>query len=161
MSTEYRKLQQKDNPIISRIIKNALEEHGVARPGTVYTDPTTDDLYTLFSREDAVYFIAEENGEILGGCGVYPTIGLPDGCAELVKLYVQKEGRGKGVGFALLEKCAVAAKELGYSELYLETLPELARAVSLYRRSGYEELNGPLGDSGHFACSIWMLKPLK
>jgi putative acetyltransferase len=161
MSTEYRKLQQKDNPIISRIIKNALEEHGVARPGTVYTDPTTDDLYTLFSREDAVYFIAEENGEMLGGCGVYPTIGLPDGCAELVKLYVSKEGRGKGVGFALLEKCAVAAKELGYSELYLETLPELARAVSLYRRSGYEELNGPLGDSGHFACSIWMLKPLK
>lgn len=161
MPIDYRKLQQKDNPIISRIIKNALEEHGVAQPGTVYTDPTTDDLFTLFSREDAVYFIAEENGVMLGGCGVYPTIGLPEGCAELVKLYVSKEGRGKGIGFSLLEKCAVAAKELGYRELYLETLPELARAVTLYRRSGYEELNGPLGESGHFACSIWMLKPLK
>ena len=103
MPIDYRKLQQKDNPIISRIIKNALEEHGVAQPGTVYTDPTTDDLFTLFSREDAVYFIAEENGVMLGGCGVYPTIGLPEGCAELVKLYVSKEGRGKGIGSELIE----------------------------------------------------------
>lgn len=160
MSITYRNLQQKDNPFISRIIKKSLEEHGVARPGTVYTDPTTDDLFALFSREDAIYFIAEENGEIIGGCGVYPTIGLPEGCAELVKLYVTHESRGKGVGFALLEKCAVAARELGYKQLYLETLPELSRAVSLYHRSGYKDLNGPLGESGHFACSIWMLKEL-
>lgn len=161
MAIIYRKLQEKDNPFISRVIKKALEEHDVARPGTVYTDPTTDDLFALFSRKDAVYFIAEENGEIIGGCGVYPTIGLPEHCAELVKLYVSKEGRGKGVGFALLEKCAVAAKELGYRELYLETLPELSRAVTLYHWSGYEDLSGPLGQSGHFACSIWMLKKLK
>jgi putative acetyltransferase len=160
MSITIRKLLKKDNPFISAIIKRALEEHGVARPGTVYTDPTTDDLFTLFSREDAVYFIAEENGKMLGGCGVYPTVGLPEGCAELVKLYVSKEGRGKGTGYVLLEKCAVEAKELGYKQLYLETLPELSRAVTLYYRSGYKDLNGPLGESGHFACSIWMLKEL-
>lgn len=161
MSVRYRKLEKKDNPFISGIIKRALEEHGVAKPGTVYTDPTTDDLYSLFDRPDAYYFVAEENGQIIGGCGVFPTIGLPTGCAELVKLYVSKEGRGKGVGYALLEKCALVAGELGYKELYLETLPELSRAVSLYHRSGYKDLSGPLGDSGHFACSIWMLKELK
>lgn len=161
MSVRYRKLEKKDNPFISGIIKRALEEHGVAKPGTVYTDPTTDDLYSLFDRPDAYYFVAEENGQIIGGCGVFPTIGLPTGCAELVKLYVSKEGRGKGVGYALLEKCALVTGELGYKELYLETLPELSRAVSLYHRSGYKDLSGPLGDSGHFACSIWMLKELK
>jgi putative acetyltransferase len=160
MSFVYRKIEPRDNPFISKIIKTALEEHGVARPGTVYTDPTTDHLYELFDRSDAVYFIAEEDGQIFGGCGVFPTKGLPAGCAELVKLYVDQKGRGRGLGFALLEKCAEEAKALGYKDLYLETLPELARAVTLYRRSGYTDLTGPLGDSGHFACSIWMLKSL-
>lgn len=161
MTLIYRRIEKKDNPIISKIIKSALEEHGVARPGTVYTDPTTDNLSALFDREDAIYLIAEEQGEVIGGCGVFPTKGLPEGCAELVKLYVSKEGRGRGLGFVLLEKCAIEAKKMNYSMLYLETLPELARAVSLYDRSGYKKLSGSLGDSGHFACSIWMLKELK
>jgi putative acetyltransferase len=49
---------------------------------------------------------------------------------------------------------------LGYTQLYLETLPELKKAVSLYERSGYQLLNTPLGESGHYACTIWMIKQL-
>lgn len=160
MSITLRKIQPEDNITIAKIIRTALEEHGVARPGTVYTDPTTDHLYELFQSEGSIYFIAEKNGVMLGGCGVYPTKGLSQGCAELVKLYVSAEARGQGVGFKLLEQCSVAAHELGYAQLYLETLPELDRAVSLYKRSGYHDLNGPMGESGHFACSVWMIKNL-
>ena len=160
MSFLLREIQQVDNKIIAKIIRKALEEHGVARPGTVYTDSTTDALFELFQTKGSVYFIAEDNGEILGGCGVFPTKGLPSGCAELVKLYVSANARSKGVGGELLNRCSVAAKELGYSQLYLETLPELDRAVSLYERSGYLNLKSALGDSGHFACSVWMMKEL-
>ncbi len=160
MTLQIRDIRFEDNKDIAAVIRKALEEHGVARPGTVYTDPTTDDLFSLFNTPGSFYFIAEENGVIVGGCGVYPTKGLPGDCAELVKLYVASTSRGKGLGHSLLEKCAVKAKELGYKQLYLETLPELSRAVTLYRRSGYKDLKGPLGDSGHFACSIWMIKDL-
>ena len=45
-----RKIEQKDNPIIAEIIRTALEEYDEAKPGTVYTDPTTDKLFELFSR---------------------------------------------------------------------------------------------------------------
>ncbi|TNF47088.1 MAG: GNAT family N-acetyltransferase [Bacteroidetes bacterium] len=161
MSWIIRELRIEDNQAIALVIRKSLEEHGVARPGTVYTDPTTDDLFKLFQAKGSAYFVAEENGEILGGCGVYPTDGLPVGCAELVKLYVSSHARGKGIGQALMERSALAARELGYQQLYLETLPELAKAVSLYERSGYTNLDKPLGESGHFACTIWMIKDLK
>lgn len=160
MSWIIRELRIEDNREIAMVIRKSLEEHGVARPGTVYTDPTTDDLFKLFQAEGSAYFVAEENGVLLGGCGVYPTVGLPDGFAELVKLYVSSDARGKGVGKALMERSAQVAKELGYQHLYLETLPELAKAVSLYKRSGYIDLDKPLGESGHFACTIWMIKDL-
>ena len=42
--------------------------------------------------------VIEENGEVMGGCGYYPTEGLPDGYAELVKLYLSPKVRGKGYG---------------------------------------------------------------
>jgi putative acetyltransferase len=161
MSWIIRELRIEDNRAIALVIRKSLEEHGVARPGTVYTDPTTDDLFKLFQTQGSAYFIAEESGEILGGCGVYPTVGLPSECGELVKLYVSSDARGKGIGQALMERSAQAARELGYQQLYLETLPELAKAVSLYERSGYINLDKPLGESGHFACTIWMIKDLK
>ncbi len=160
MKLILREITEKDNEAMALIIRKALEEHGVARPGTVYTDPTTDDLYSLFKKEGSVYFVLEFEQKIVGGCGVYPTTGLPEGCAELVKLYTNREVRGKGFGALLMESSALAAKEMDYKQLYLETLPELAQAVSLYERLGYKKLDTPLGESGHFACSIWMLKVL-
>jgi putative acetyltransferase len=160
MDLSFREIRLEDNAQIAQVIRTALEEYGVARPGTVYTDPTTDDLFSLFKKERSVYFIAELNGELIGGCGVFPTVGLPKDCAEIVKLYIKKEARGLHIGFQLLEKCANAAQEMGYQSLYLETLPELDKAVSLYERCGYTLLEKPLGESGHFACSIWMLKEL-
>lgn len=160
MSFKIRLIEERDNPLISGVIKRSLEEHGVARPGTVYTDPTTDNLFSLFQEKGSIYYVVEKEGVVVGGCGVFPTKGLPENCAELVKLYVNSESRGSGLGFQLLEKCAQSARDMGYKSLYLETLPELDRAVSLYLRSGYKNLTHPLGDSGHFACSIWMLKEL-
>lgn len=160
MQPLLREIRPGDNQRMAFIIRKALEEHGVARPGTVYTDPTTDDLFALFQKEGSTYFVIELNGEIVGGCGVYPTSGLPEGCAELVKLYTDKSIRGRGLGALLMNRSAQAAKALGYKQLYLETLPELGNAVSLYERMGYQNIKAALGDSGHFACSIWMLKEL-
>lgn len=156
-----RKIEAKDNPLISKIIKTALEEYGEAKPGTVYTDPTTDALFELFSEAPkSAYFIAELDGEILGGCGIYPTLNLPDGYAELVKIYLKKENRGTGIGRKLLEHSASYAKEIGYTHLYLESFPSLKEAIQLYVKMDFKTVAKPLGDSGHFACDVWMVKEL-
>jgi putative acetyltransferase len=155
-----RVIQESDNQHLARIIRSSLREYGVDKPGTVFTDPTTDNLFGLFDRSDAVYFVAELEGTILGGGGIYPTTGLPNQCAELVKLYVDQRHRNKGIGKQLMKSCEVVALELGYTSLYLETLPELEHACSLYERMGYVKQSQPLGNSGHYACTLWMLKNL-
>lgn len=156
MGIVYRKIEKRDNEILSRLIKKVFEEFGIDIPGTVYTDPTTDALYALFQEPGSVYWIAEENNVLLGGCGIYPTKGLPHGYAELVKLYLSADARGKGIGNALMQKSMESAKEAGYTHLYLESFPNLSKAVSLYERNGFMHLEKVLGNSGHYACTIWM-----
>ncbi len=154
-------IAQTDNAAIAALIREVLTEFGANKPGTVFTDPTTDDLYSLFRTPGSHYFVAKENGVIAGGCGIYPTTGLPEGCVELVKLYVAKSHRSIGLGKQLMERSISAAVSEGYRELYLETLPELHIAVGLYEHLGFEYLDKPYGNSGHFACDLWMRKVIR
>ena len=156
----FRTIEERDNEELAELIRSVFREFKIDRPGTVYFDPTTDDLFTLFQRPGSIYWIAEEDGKIIGGCGIYPTPGLPEGCAELVKLYLSATHRGRGIGWQLMENTFNSAKNLGYSKLYLESMPELSKAISLYEKEGFKFIPGPMGSSGHFGCNIWMLKDL-
>jgi len=156
----FRTIEKRDNKDLADLIRTVFREFKIDRPGTVYFDPTTDNLFRLFETPGSEYWVAEENGVIIGGCGVYPTPGLPAGCAELVKLYLLANHRGKGIGWQLMEKSFESAKKFGYEKLYLESLPELSKAISLYERTGFRSIPGPMGNSGHFGCNIWMLKDM-
>jgi putative acetyltransferase len=156
----YRNIEERDNKELADLIRTVFREFKIDRPGTVYFDPTTDNLYRLFRTPGSVYWIAEEKGIMAGGCGIYPTPGLPEGCAELVKLYLLPQWRSKGIGRALMEKCFESARGLGYKQLYLESLPELSKAVSMYIKAGFNHIPHALGNSGHFGCNIWMVKDL-
>lgn len=155
-----RQIIKADNERLAFIIRSVLKEFKANKPGTVYYDATTDNLYALFQTPKSAYLVAEVENKIVGGGGIFPTPGLPDGCCELVKLYLLPEARGKGIGKLLIENSFTAAKQLGYSSMYLETMPELKMAMGLYEHCGFEYLNGSLGHSGHFGCDLWMLKKL-
>ena len=160
MTVVFRPIALNDNREIADLIRSVFREFKIDRPGTVYTDPATDHLYELFRTPRSAYWIAEEEGIIKGGCGVFPTPGLPEGTAELVKLYLLPGSRGKGTGRQLIEKSIGSAKELGYRQLYLESFPELSKAIGLYEKQGFKFISGAMGNSGHYACNIWMLKDL-
>lgn len=157
-SFTIRNILPTDNQALSRIVKDTLAEFGANHPGTVYYDPTTDTLFEVFQKEGSAYFVAEINGEVVGGGGIYPTEGLPADTCELVKMYLLPSGRGLGLGRTLIEKCIDRARELGYKKIYLETMPELKQALNIYARFGFEYLPGPMGNSGHTGCSLWMLR---
>ena len=155
-----REIQQTDNPFLSKIVKDTLAEFGANHPNTVYYDPTTDTLYELFQKEKAKYFVAVVDGKIVGGGGIYPTDGLDTDTCELVKMYLLPEARGLGLGKTLIEKCIATAKESRFKKIYLETMPELKQALNVYAKFGFEYLKGPMGNSGHTGCSLWMLLSL-
>jgi Sortase and related acyltransferases len=155
-----RTIQAADNAALAGIIRSALAEFGANKPGTVYYDPTTDALFELFQTPGSIYYVAEQNNQLLGGAGIFPSNGLPEGTCELVKMYLVPQARGKGLGKMLIEKSLAFAKEAGYKQVYLETMPELRNAVTVYEKFGFEYLNGPLGNTGHYGCDLWMLKKL-
>lgn len=73
-------------------------------------------------------------------------------------MYLSKNARGQGLGKLLIEKCIAFATEQGYKHIYLETMPELKKAMSVYEKFGFYYLNGPMGNTGHFGCDVWMMK---
>jgi putative acetyltransferase len=155
-----RPIEARDNVALATVIRNTLSEFGTAHPGTVYYDSTTDALFELFQKPQAVYYVVESGGQVMGGGGIYPTEGLPVDTCELVKMYLLPQARGKGIGKLLIEKCIDAAKEKGFKNIYLETMPELKQALKVYEKYGFVYLDKPLGNTGHFGCDLWMLKKL-
>lgn len=155
-----RPIEPGDNPALATLVRDVLREHGITRPGTVYTDPTTDHLYELFQRARSRYFVALLDEVIVGGAGVYHTDGLPETVVELARVYLRPQHRGLGLGRQLIELCFQTAIELAYAGMYLETVPEMGIAVPMYERLGFRHLSGPMGNTGHFGLGIWMLKTL-
>ena len=158
MEITIRKIQKSDNKELASIIRSCFHDFKVETAGTVYVDPTTDDLFSLFKQDNSGLFVAEENRKLLGCCGIFPTEGLPENCAELVKFYLHKDARGKGIGRKLMEASIKFANETGYKSIYIESLPEFSTAVSIYEKQGFNYLDKPLGNSGHNGCNLWMLK---
>lgn len=157
----FRPIQPHHNPHLATIIRDGILAMGVPTQGTAYSDPTTDYLFELFQTPGAYYHVCESNSnEILGGCGVFPTPGLPAGCAEMVRFFLKPEAQGLGLGYRLMQASIDTAKSLGYTHLYIETFAEMKAAVHLYERFGFHYLQHSLGNSGHPACTVWMMKEI-
>ena len=153
-----RLIEQKDNEQLAAIIRSSLKEFGANKPGTVYYDDSTDHLFELFQVNKAVYHVAELEEKLVGGGGIFPTAGLAADTCELVKLYLSSDARGFGIGKLLMEQCLTTAAALGFKKVYIETMPELVKAIPMYEKFGFTYLDGPLGNSGHNGCDVWMIK---
>lgn len=57
--------------------------------------------------------------------------------AEIKRLFVRPQARKTGVGQALVAAAIACARQLGYGEIKLDTLPEMEGAIALYRRNGF------------------------
>jgi putative acetyltransferase len=156
----FREVKKEDNILLARMIRQVFKEHDAPESGTVFSDPTTDDLFGLFDLNRSVLWVAELDGVALGCCGIYPTEGLENSCAELVKYYLAESERGRGTGRQLMELCIASARKLGYKKLYIESMPQFSKAVRIYEKLGFRKLSSPLGNSGHTTCTIWMLLEL-
>lgn len=157
---QTRNIVSKDNAAMAKIIRDSLEEFGAARPGTVYFDETTDRLSDVFLAPRSAYFVMDVEGELAGGAGIFPTEGLPVDTCELVKIYLAKKFRGHGYGQTLLDKCMQQAKKEGFTKMYIESMPELANALGMYEKNGFQYIPHSLGNSGHTGCDIFMIKEL-
>ncbi|MET1411085.1 GNAT family N-acetyltransferase [Roseibium sp. HPY-6] len=87
----------------------------------------------------ALFVATDADGSILGCVGLRQFD--DDGSCEMKRLYVLPEGRGKGVGGALVARVLEAAVAAGYRQMLLDTLPTMTGAVKLYTAAGFEQIS--------------------
>jgi putative acetyltransferase len=96
--------------------------------------------------------------EIAVGCGAFkeyePTV------AEIKRMFVLPEKRGKGIASTVLNTLESWAKENGFQHAILETSNQLTNAISLYQKSGYEIIPN-YGQYIDVESSVCMKKILK
>lgn len=118
-----------------------------------------DEIFTLEPDElaapNAQFLVARVDGRPVGCIAIVDMLRY----GELKRLFVSASARGTGLGRRLVEEAEAAARDIGLRVLRLETGPELAQAVSLYRGLGYAE-RGPFGDYVDLPCSLFMEKRL-
>ncbi len=155
-----REIELKDNPKIAKAIRSVLIEMGVPKVGTAYEDVSLDVMTETYSNPKTKYFVLAQGQEILGGAGIASLDNYEGNVCELQKMYFLPEARGKGFGIKMMTACLDFAKSAGYEHCYLETMPYMNDARKLYQKVGFEFIDKPMGNTGHYSCTVWMLKKL-
>ena len=155
-----RPIRKTDNSKIAAMIRAVLLEFDVPKTGTVFEDAALDCMFETYNKPKATYFVVEDNGQLIGGAGIAQLDNYEGNVCELQKMYYAPVARGRGIGTKMMETCLQKATEFDFEACYLETLPFMKAAQKLYTRTGFEYLDGPLGNTGHYSCPVHMLKKL-
>ncbi len=99
----------------------------------------------------------DTDGAVAGVVGVRPLEDARPRACEIKRLYVRPTSRGGGLGRLLAEQAIQVARDLGYEEAMLTTLPStMETALALYRSLGFTETE-PFVDHSHVDEGIEML----
>ncbi|KQO75077.1 GNAT family N-acetyltransferase [Rhizobium sp. Leaf262] len=87
----------------------------------------------------ALFLATSANGKP-AGCVAIHKFGKP-GDAELKRLFVAPSYRGLGLGKALVTTALAHAKQMGFSRLVLDTMPEMTAAIAAYEGLGFQRVD--------------------
>lgn len=84
-----------------------------------------------------LYGVCGDDGRLVGCAAIHR---LDETCCELKRLYVQPAYRGRGLSRLLMDQCIGEAKQIGYKQMRLDTLPFMTAAMGFYRQYGFYEI---------------------
>lgn len=97
---------------------------------------TKQDFMNSMSDRHNIYVVAEdEKQEVIGYCGIWGV--LDEG--QITNVAVRPDAQGQGIGYEMLSELLRIGKNEGLQQYTLEVRVSNSRAISLYRRLGFEE----------------------
>lgn len=135
----------------------ALLEDGERYGASLYPAESNHFLSIDELRADNVMFAVARDGD--GVAIATGALALNDGWAELKRMWVVPQARGRGLSKALLVALETRARDAGITWLRLETGIANHEALGLYERSGFVRI-GPFGDYRPDPLSVFMEKRL-
>ena len=118
----YREMRETDVPFISR-----LEEETFSMPWSAAS------FLRMIEKEDTAYYVAEEDGNILGGCGLLMVAGE----GNITNVVVAPDARRRGVATGLLTHLLAEGGRAGLTAYTLEVRVSNAAAIGLYEKMGF------------------------
>lgn len=100
-------------------------------------DGAEHSFYAQFNKIDKIrqVVVAYQNEKAVG-CGAFRE--YEPGVAEIKRMYVREEMRGRGIAGKILAELENWAKHLNFSEYILETGRKQPEAIGLYKKYGYQ-----------------------
>ena len=86
---------------------------------------------------DGLFVVATSDGEPVACGGVQR---LPDGAAEVKRMWVHDSWRGAGLGARVLRHLEDLARARGHAVVRLDTNDTLVEAIAMYERAGYRSI---------------------
>jgi ribosomal-protein-alanine N-acetyltransferase len=123
-------MKQEDVPAVA-----AIEQ-------TCFSQPWSEKGFSdALCNSDAIFWVAEDENEILGYVGMY--LSVDEG--EITNVAVGEPFRGRGIGTALMEAACGCAVEHSLLQIVLEVRASNAGAIALYRHCGFERIGSRKG----------------
>lgn len=118
-------------------------------------DAEIRDLRYKYGTPEGRLYLARLDGAPVGCVALRK---LDDASGELKRMYVRPQYRGKGIAAVMLDRIISDAREIGYKQLYLDTLPFLTTAIDMYRRKGFRDIpcynDSPLPDTVYMVYDL-------
>lgn len=131
----------------------AIESSSFSRPWS------RDSFSKSLSNPNNHYLVVEENGIIIGYCGLWGIVGE----GEITNVAVDSHYRNQGIGEAMLEELIRQALDAGIDAFTLEVRLSNLSAIHLYHKLGFQDkairknyYEAPIED----ALIMWLYFPL-
>ncbi|CAN5299611.1 MAG: GNAT family N-acetyltransferase [Gemmatimonadetes bacterium] len=129
-----------DASAVRDLVFGVLAEYGL-KPDHAATDSDLADIEIHYRARGGEFWVVEDGrGRIVGTCGLWMDPDSP-ARAELRKMYLLPETRGRGLGRRLLDTALNHARRAGVARMELETASTMTAAIGLYQSAGFVELD--------------------
>ncbi len=125
---------KKYQPDFKRLNLEWLDKHGLTETHDL---EILDDPDGMVIKRGGYIFLALDDGKVIGTAGLYRNSGLE---YELIKMGVDPQYRGRGIGKLLLEECIGKARETGAVKIVLFSNSRLTTALKLYELYGFRHI---------------------